>query len=149
MKMLKKTSTFYFFSNTSRDLRDMLIHHHWYQRRDLGPSVINFFSKRNICFRTSGNVLKGILALSDSQKDASGTHLCPFSMFFIFFLIGIIGRPFRHNRSSWKHNRSSWRHNRSSWGPTCSHGNHVWAQGKQHAFIPIGKLFFIKLAGQL
>ena len=108
--MLTNKLIFDFFSDVSRDLRDMLIHHHWCLGRDLGPSVINFFSKKKVCSRTSGNDLISILALSDRQKDASGVHLSPFSFVPIFFLGGgIIGRPFRHNRLSWRHNRLSWK----------------------------------------
>ena len=89
----------------SRDVRGLLIYHHWCLERDLELSVINFFSNKNMFSRTSGNGLISILALSDHRKDPSGTHLCPFSYFFIFFyLISIIGRPFRHNRLSWGHN---------------------------------------------
>ncbi len=70
------------------------------------------FFKQFFFSRTSGNDLNGILALSDRQTDASGTHLGPFPSFCIFFYLGgIIGRPFRHNRLSWRHNRLSWRHN--------------------------------------
>ena len=98
---------FNLFSDMSRDVWDMLIHHHWCLGRDLGPSVINFFSKKNILSRTSGNDLISILALSDHRKDPSGAHLGPFSSFtfsFLFNLEGIIGRPFKHNRLSWRHN---------------------------------------------
>ena len=72
----------------------MLIYHQWCLGRDLGPPVINFFSKKKYVSRTSGNVLNGILALSDRQTDPSGTHLGPFSFLGFFFnLGGIIGRP--------------------------------------------------------
>ena len=103
MQILKKISKFDFFSNTPRDLRDVLGR---CLGRDLGPSVINIFSKNHIFSRTSGNGLINILALSDRQIDASG----PFFRFCILFnLGGIIGRPFRHNRLSWRHNKLSWR----------------------------------------
>ena len=70
-------SIFNFVSDMSGDLRDMLIHHQWCLGRGLEPPVIKIFS---IFFsRTSGNVLNGILALSDRQTDASGVDLGPFS----------------------------------------------------------------------
>jgi hypothetical protein len=68
----------------SGDVWGVLIHHPWCLGRDLGPLVINSFRKKN---RTSGNGLISILALSDRQKDASGTHLDPFSYFFVSFFI--------------------------------------------------------------
>ena len=72
----------------------MLMYHQWSVGRHLEPSVIKFFSKKQSFSRTSGNVLNGILALSDRQTDASGVDLGPFSCFFILILlIGIIGRP--------------------------------------------------------
>ena len=110
MKMLTKMSIFDFFSDMSGDLWGVLIHHHWCLGADLEPPVINLFSKKPIDSRTSGNVLNGILALSDRQTEPSGTHLSLFQMFFFCYLGGIIGRPFRHNRSSWRHDRSSWSH---------------------------------------
>ena len=80
MKVLTETSKFDFFSDTSRP--------------DLGPSVIKIFSKKTMFPRTSGNDLISMLALSDRQIDASGTHFGPFSFVCIFYLIGIIGCSF-------------------------------------------------------
>ena len=97
-------SIFNFFSDVSREVGGVLMYHQWCLGRDLEPPVINFFSKQKKCSRTSGNVLNGILALSDRQTEPSGAHSGPFSFFAFFYLIGIIGRPFRHNRGSWRHN---------------------------------------------
>ncbi len=95
----------------SRDVWGVLIYHQWCLGADLEPPVIKIFPEKNIFSRTSGNVLISILALSVRQTDASGTHLGPFSCFYNFFYLGgIIGCPFRHNRLSWRHNRLSWRH---------------------------------------
>ena len=86
MKMLTNISIFNFFSDVSRDVRGVLGHHHWCLGRDLGPSVINFFSKNKVVPRTSGNDLISILALSVRQEDASGTHLGPFSFLHFVFI---------------------------------------------------------------
>ena len=94
MKMLMKVSVFNLFSNMSGDVWGMLIYHHWCLGRDLEPSVIKFFSEKNIFSRRSGNGLNGILALSDRQTDASGVYLGLFLFFSIFFLCG------RHNKLS-------------------------------------------------
>ena len=98
-------SIFNFVSDVSRDVRGVLGHHHWCLGPHLEPSVINFFFEKDFFSRTSGNDLISILALSDRQEDASGTHLGPFSDLSDFFYFGgIIGRPFKDNRPSWRLN---------------------------------------------
>ena len=100
-KMSTKISIFNFFPDVSREVRGVLIYHQWSLGRGLEPPMINFFSKKKVCSRTSGNVLNGILTLSDRQTDPSGAHLGPFSFLRLFFYFGgIIGRPFRHSRLS-------------------------------------------------
>jgi hypothetical protein len=53
--MLMEISIFNFCSDMSGDVWGVLIHHQWCLGRGLGPSVIKFFSKKNIFSRTSGN----------------------------------------------------------------------------------------------
>ena len=103
-KSSSKIPIFNFFSGMSGDVWGVLIYHQWCLGADLEPPVIKIFS---IFFsRTSGNVLISILALSDRQTEPSGVDFGPFSFFAIFFyLIGIIGCPFRHNVASCYHSR--------------------------------------------
>jgi hypothetical protein len=70
----------------SGDVWGVLIYHQWSLGADLEPPVINFFPKKNMFSRTSGNVLISILALSDFQTEPSGAHLGSFSFSYIFFL---------------------------------------------------------------
>jgi hypothetical protein len=91
----------------SRDVWDVLIHHQWSLGRDLEPPVINFFY---IFFQNVGKWSKWHFNFIGSSNRRIWGLFVPFAIFLYFFYLGgIIGFPFRHNRLSWRHNRLSWK----------------------------------------